>query len=281
MRNSGLAKIHISVFFFGFAGLFAKFISLPSTVIVLGRVFFAMLFLMILLAFRKQSLKLKKRRDFITLTFQGVVLAIHWWAFFKSIQMSTVATGLLTFSTFPIFVTFLEPLLFNEKLQAKNIVVAMIAFLGIALVIPEFEMSNSTTRGVLWGVVSGLSFAVLSLLNRKYAKNYSSLVIAFYQNISATIILFPFLFVTKPDITLMDILFLALLGIVFTGIAHALFIKGLASVKTHKASIIANLEPVYGILAAILFFGEIPTSGLLIGGIIVMGTALSVTLRKT
>lgn len=74
---------------------------------------------------------------------------------------------------------------------------------------------------------------------------------------------------------------MALLGIVFTGVAHSLFIKGLATVKAQTASIIASLEPVYGILAAALFLGELPTARELYGGTIILGAAIYATARKT
>jgi drug/metabolite transporter (DMT)-like permease len=80
--------------------------------------------------------------------------------------------------------------------------------------------------------------------------------------------------------TLPDMLWLALLGIVFTGVAHSLFIRGLAHVKAQTASVIASLEPVYGILAAALLLAEMPTLRELAGGVVILGTALYATLRK-
>ena len=78
----------------------------------------------------------------------GVILAIHWTTFFKSIQVSTVAIGLLTFSTFPVFVTFLEPYFFKEKIKLSDVVIAIVTFLGVMLVIQKFELGNNLTQGV-------------------------------------------------------------------------------------------------------------------------------------
>lgn len=278
-RNKGLVEVHIAVLFFGLAGLFGKLISLPSTIIVLGRVFFAMIFLSLILAYRKQRIGLRQWRDYLALVMQGVILAAHWGAFFQAIQVSTVAIGLLTFSTFPVFVTFLEPCFSKERVSLSDVVVAVITFLGVALAVSKFEVGNNITRGALWGLASGLTFALLSILNRKYVQEYSSLIVAFYQNAVATVVLLPFLFLVKPVFQLADLLLLGLLGVVFTGIAHSLFIKGLASVKAQTASIIASLEPVYGILAAILLFGEMPTLRESLGGAIILGAAFYATTR--
>lgn len=277
----GLVKIHIAVLFFGLAGLFGKVVNQPPTTIVFGRVFFAMAFLLPALWYRKQGLKLVRSTDYLALLLQGLILAIHWSTFFKSIQVSTVAVGLITFSTFPIFVTFFEPVFLKEKFRFADVVLALVTFMGVLLVVPAFSLDNTTTQGALWGITSGLTFALLSILNRKYARAYSSLVVAFYQDAAAALVLVPFLFIPAPIITIQDILLMALLGIVFTGVAHSLFIKGLATVKAQTASIIASLEPVYGILAAALFLGELPTARELYGGTIILVAAIYATARKT
>ncbi len=276
----GLLEIHIAVLFFGLAGLFGKLVNQPPTVIVFGRVLFAMAFLLPAMWYLKQSLRLNRTRDYFALLLQGFILAVHWGTFFQAIQVSTVAVGLITFSTFPIFVTFLEPVFFKEKLRPADVMLAMVTFTGVVIVVPAFNLDNATTQGALWGTTSGLTFALLSIMNRKYARAYPSLVVAFYQDAAAALFLLPFLFLPAPAMTLPDMLRLALLGIVFTGVAHSLFIRGLAHVKAHTASIIASLEPVYGILAAAILLAEMPTLRELSGGLVILGAALYATLRK-
>lgn len=277
VRRKGLLEIHIAVLFFGLAGLFGKLLLLPSTIIVLGRVFFATIFLSLVLLYLKQGIRLRQKQDYFFMALMGFILAVHWVTFFQAIQVSTVAIGLLTFSTFPVFVTFLEPVFFRERVELKDILVAFIAIVGVALVIPEFEIKNSMTRGALWGIASGFTFALLSIMNRKYVKEYSSIIVAFYQDSIATVVLLPFLFLAAPVFRLTDILLLSILGVIFTGVAHTLFIKGLASVRAQKASIIASLEPVYGIIAAILLLGAIPTLRVVFGGVIILSAALYAT----
>lgn len=272
-----LFEIHIAVFLFGMAGLFGKLLSFPATIIVLGRVFFASISLLLLLQYFKESLALKNKKDYLYLALLGVILAVHWIAFFQAIQVSTVAIGLLTFSTFPVFVTFLEPIFFKEKLKLRNILIAVVVFLGVILIIPTFDISNKATLGAIFGVISGFTFAILSILNRKYVKSYSSLVIAFYQDAIATLILLPFFFFTTVAFTIRDIFLLILLGIVFTGIAHSLFIKGMLHIRAQVASIIASLEPVYGIIFAIFIVGEIPSLRVIFGGIIILGATFYAT----
>jgi len=115
-RRRGLFEIHLAVLFFGLAGLFGKLVLLPSTIIVLGRVLFATIFLSLVLLYLKQGIRLRQKQDYFFMALMGVILAVHWVTFFQAIQVSTVAIGLLTFSTFPVFVTFLEPFFFQRKI---------------------------------------------------------------------------------------------------------------------------------------------------------------------
>ncbi|SFB12687.1 DMT family transporter [Clostridium frigidicarnis] len=281
-KNRSLMELHLAVLLFGLSGLFGKFISLPSMVIVWGRVLFSSIFLMCVLFYFKKDLKLKKRNDYIYLIIMGVILAIHWTTFFQAIQMSTVAIGLLTFSTFPVFTTFLEPYFFKEKINAKDIIIAIITFLGVIFVVPKFNLGDDLTKGAIWGIISGFTYAILSMLNRKYVEEYSSVVIAFYEQSIATLVLVPAIFLYRPNFTGKDIGLLILLGIVFTGIAHTLFINSLKNIKTQTAGIISSLEPVYGIILAVLLLGELPTIREVIGGVIILGTSFysTITVKK-
>jgi drug/metabolite transporter (DMT)-like permease len=273
-----LIQIHLAVLFFGVAGIFGKLIALPAALIVLGRVGFASLFLAAAIVYFGHSWLLKNRRDYLAMSGLGVLLALHWWTFFQAIQVSTVAIGLLTYATFPIFVTFLEPYFFSESLKRRDIVVALITFAGVAMVIPEFEIANRVTQGVCWGMLSGLTFALLSILNRRYVQRYSSLTIAFYQDFSAMLLLLPTLKLLQFGMQLRDLALLALLGIVFTGIAHTCFIEGLQRVKARTASIIAALEPVYGVILAALILGEVPSLRVCLGGSVILASTIYVSM---
>ncbi|MSC83872.1 EamA family transporter [Eubacterium sp. am_0171] len=270
-RRNGLASIHIAVLLFGLAGLFAKWVDLPAVIIVLGRVIFSSLFLWFLLKIKKERLRLLSGRDYLLMITAGIVLAVHWTTFMQSIQTSTVAIGTLTFSTFPLFVTFLEPVLFREKIRLSSVVSAVIMLCGVLFIVPEFQLGNTMTQGVVWGMTGSLSYAVLSLMNRKFMEKYTSSLTAFYEQATAGIVLLPSVFLLKPEVNGKDILVLLLLGVVFTAVAHTMYIDGLGTVKVQTAGIISGLESVYGILAAFLFLGEKPGIKELAGGVIILG----------
>lgn len=279
-KRSSLIQLHIAVFLFGVSGLFGKFLIQPSIIIVLGRVFFSSIFLCIGLTLTKENLKLKSRKDMFIIAFMGVILAIHWCTFFQGIKLSTVAIGLLTFSTFPIIVTFMEPFFFGEKLKKEDIILAFITFAGVMFVIPDFHMENEMTIGTIYGTLSSLSYAVLSLLNRKYVKEYKGVVIAFYEQLVSLIVLLPFFFIMEPVFTRKDIFLLLLLGTVFTGITHTLFINSLKDIKIQTAGIISSLEPLYGIILSIFLLNEMLSVKEIIGGFLILGGVFYSTIKN-
>lgn len=270
-QKKSLISIHIAVLLFGLAGLFAKWVLLPAVIIVLGRVIFSSLSLFFLLKVKKARVRLDKGRDYILMITAGIVLAVHWTTFMQSIQTSTVAVGTLTFSTFPLFVTFLEPVLFHERLKSSSVVSAVVMLAGVLLIVPEFHLGNTMTQGVIWGMAGSLSYAVLSLMNRMFMEKYTSSLTAFYEQATAAVVLLPSLFLLKPVVSGKDILVLVLLGVVFTAFAHTMYIEGLKHVKVQTAGIISGLESVYGIIAAFLFLGEKPGIKELAGGVIILG----------
>jgi drug/metabolite transporter (DMT)-like permease len=274
-----LMELHLAVFLFGFAGLFGKIINLPAMAIVFWRVLFASLLLFMIILIKGEGFKVRgKARFFIPIL--GVLLAIHWSTFFYSIQISTVAIGLITYSTFPIFTALLEPLFLRERFEKVNILLSLLVFLGIVLIVPSFDISNNITQGVIWGTLSGFTFSLLTIINRRYVKEYSSLTLAFYQDGFATLSLFPLVLFTNFLPYGMDLGYVVLLGVVFTGVAHTLFIGSLRRVKANYASIIAALEPLYGIVFAFLLLGEVPALRTVIGGAIIISVCFYVTLKS-
>src|SRR5512135_3359198 len=136
-RTRALLEIHLAVFLFGFPGLFGKWLSLSPFLIVLGRVAFAALALALLLAVRRQSFRIIPGRDMALLVLCGLILAVHWTLFFRSIPVSTA---------------FLEPLADRERWDPWSAAFALVALGGVFLIVPGFEAANAVFRGVLWGL---------------------------------------------------------------------------------------------------------------------------------
>jgi drug/metabolite transporter (DMT)-like permease len=280
-RSRNLLRIHTAVLLFGFAGLFGheKVLNLPSVVIVFGRVIFASVTLLLTALVKRDIARPASWRNLRAFAVLGVLLAIHWTTFFESVKASGVPLALVTFSTFPVFVAFLEPLFFREKLHAVDVVRAALALVGVAILMPGIELNDRATQGVLWGIASGLTFALLSLLNRRFVRRNSSLTIALYQDLFAAVALLPFALAEWQPITIRDVLLLIVLGVLCTAVAHSLFIAGMHGVSARTASTIACLEPVYGTLLALLLLGDIPSLRTVFGGTLILSVAFHATLK--
>ena len=272
----GLVTANVAVLLFGLAGVLGKLSLLPAPIIVFGRSFFAGLVLLAVCWFRHVSLRPKQSRDGYLLIGQGVLLALHWTAFFQAINVSNVAIGLLSFSSFPLFTAMLEPLLLHQRPSRIQIVAALLILPGIYLLVPSFTLQNQTTLGVMWGVLSGASFALLSVTNRWLGQTYSSLMISLYQDGIAAIVLLPIFFFTSTGSlwTPHALLILFVLGVVCTALAHTLFIASMRDITAQTASLLASLEPVWGIIFGILLLGTIPTARTLLGGAIIIFATL-------
>jgi drug/metabolite transporter (DMT)-like permease len=280
-RHIGLLAIHSAVLLFGLAGLFGKLVEAPAAVIVLGRTVFAALSLGLILSLQGRVPLPKRLKEWCVFVLLGALLAAHWTAFFHSIQVSTVAVALVTFSSFPLFVTLLEPYFFKETLRVFDLFTAILIVIGLILVVPAFSLDHHITQGAIWGLFAGFSFAVLSLLNRTLAQDYPPIVVAWYQNLFAALFLLPLAAGRTVALTATDVALLIALGVFCTALAHALFIAGLKSIKAQLASIITALEAVYGVVFALLLLGEVPqTRTLLGGGVILVTTVLATAYRK-
>lgn len=272
-----LAGIHVAVFLFGFAGLFPRWIALPSVAIVFGRTFFAAIVLGIWARPFSRKISLLGRTDLLLLAASGVILAFHWVAFFESVRVSTVAIALLSYSCFPVFLVLIEPLLFRERFHGRNLVFALIALSGVFLIVPGSGGSDTGFHGICWGLVSGMTFAVLMLINRGLAVRLPAGNIAFFQDLAAAVALAPFLVAGSVRFTLVYVGLLLILGVICTAVAHTLFIRGMKRVRAQTAGILALAEAPYGIVLAYMLLGEIPGMRTILGGAIILAMAAAVT----
>lgn len=281
ITNKSYLEVHIAVLLFGMTSLFGKFIELSPFIIVFGRVFVASIFILIWLTLSKETIKLDNRSDYKKLVIMGGILAIHWTTFFAAIQLSNVAIGMLTFSTFPVFVSFFRPLINNEKISKKEVVFGFITIVGILFIVPLKDVFSDTTIGSIIGVFSGAVYAIFTIFNEKLVRIYSGKKVAFYEQVAATIFLLPSIFIIQPIVATKDIVLIILLGTIFTGVAHTMFINGLKQVSAYIASIITMMEPLYSIVLAYFILGEKLNVGTVIGGSIILATVVLISINNS
>lgn len=280
MNRTSLVQIHIAVLLASGAGLFAKLVPVSPMVLTAGRTAFGSLALLLFALATRAALRLHSARDLFAILSSGLVLAIHWFTFFLSIQQSSVAIALLAFATFPLFTTFLEPMVERASVRREDVLTALIVSAGLVLVTPSFDLGNRMTQGLLWGIVSALAFAVLSLMSRTYAGRYPAPSIAFYQQGFAALCTLPFALQWQGTLGAGDVLDLAILGVVFTALVQGLVVASLRHLRAQAASVVFGLEPVYGIGLAWLVIGEAPGARTIVGGLLICGAVLWASAAK-
>jgi drug/metabolite transporter (DMT)-like permease len=274
--------VHGAVLLFGLAGVFGKLIDQSAALIVLGRVAFAVPVLALAAVLSRLSLRPRSPRDALGLAAPGILLALHWTTFFQAVRVSTVAVALVSYATFPVFVVFLEAALRARRIRAWSLAAAAAVLVGAWLVVPEIDLANASARGALWGLASAASFALLTVINERSAASRPGIVVAFWQDAAAGAVLAalaPLLASGAPPITLRELGLLAALGIPCTALAHTIYIGGLRAVSSRTAALIASLEPVYGILFALVLLGEAPSARTVAGGAIILAAAAYASLR--
>lgn len=269
--RTALGALHIGALMFGLTGVFGKLAAASPAVIVFGRAAFAVLalgfFARLASATPWQQLA---AGDWRRLLLSGLLLAGHWVSFFIAVKVAGVAIATLGFASFPAFTVILEGLIFRERIRLNEIVLVALVSVGLVLVTPDFDLASQATTGLLWAVGSGLLFALLSLNNRASSGRVPAVQAALCQNVVVALCLLPVAAPQLGQVQAMDWLWISLLGIFCTGLAHSLFVASLAVIKARTAAVVFALEPVYGITVAWLLFGENPTLRMLLGGALII-----------
>ncbi|WP_434518673.1 DMT family transporter [Pseudomonas sp. NFX1] len=270
-HRTALGALHIGALFFGLTGVFGKLAASASpAIIVFGRAAFAVIALALFAQFASKGWHRLTGPDVRRLLLGGVLLAGHWVSFFIAVKVGGVAIATLGFASFPAFTVILEGVLFRERIRRNEAVLVVLVCIGLVLVTPAFDLASQATGGLLWALLSGLLFSLLSLTNRAGSGRLPAVQAALWQNLVVSLCLLPFAASGLAAVTPMDWVWIALLGIFCTGVAHSLFVASLAVIKARTAAVVFGMEPVYGIAVAWAVFAETPTVRMLLGGALII-----------
>ena len=246
----------------------------PGAVICLRSVI-AFVLLSVVIKITRVSLAIDgPKQKYILLS--GVFLAFHWTAYFYALQLSSVALGMLSMFTYPVITVILEPLYIKTKFKPVHILLSIIAFAGIYMLLPGFEISNHETLGIIVGTGSAFLYAIRNLILRKHATSVNGLVVIHRQLAVVILVTIPFLFfssITMESVQTFSVPIL-LLGVFTTAMGHSFFVKSLQFFSASTVSILSNFTPVVGILLGIIFLNEHPTGNTLLGGLMIMLSAV-------
>ena len=183
---------HVAAVLFGMTGILGALIHFAPTTITAGRAGFAAVSLLVLaLLQRRPVVRALNVRHIRVLLASGIFLAVHWVTFFLAVKVGGVAVATLGFASFPAFIAQLDVLVFRERIGAGEGTLLTLVTLGLILVTPSFDFGNSGTIGLLWGLLSGLSFACLAVLNRRGSRGVDAIQVALWQNTIVFLLVLP------------------------------------------------------------------------------------------
>ncbi|GAA64277.1 permease [Pseudoalteromonas sp. BSi20311] len=272
-QQQSLIYLHIAVLLFGGTALFAKLIGLNALDITAYRAAIAGVAICVLLTLQKKPIKLHRAKDYVIAILLGIAVGIHWVTYFAGMQLAGITVGMLAFFTYPVITVFLEPLFNKSKPKTKDIISAVVVITGIYLLIPNVNLGDDITLGVVTGVVSALFFAIRNITHKRYFSEYGGPQTMFYQTLVASLMLCAFIEVPITQINDADLILLLIAGVVFTAMPHSLFAASLKHLSAATAGLISCLQPLYGTILAIIILHERPSVMTLIGGALIVSAA--------
>lgn len=276
--------LHIIVFIWGFTAILGHLITLEALPLVWYRILIAVVTLGLMFIFKKQTLK-ASRANIIQFFGAGLVIALHWLTFFWAIKVSNISVTLACLSTGAFFASILEPIFFKRRIIAYEVFFGFIVICALALI---FSVSGEYVVGIILGLSSACLSATFSIINSKLVKHTAAPIITFYEMLGGLVILSVFLLFTGGftieffTVSLEDWFWLFILGVFCTAFAFLGSVYIMKFLTPFTVMLTINLEPVYGIVLAVLLFkdSEKMNSEFYIGALLILSTVVLNALVK-
>jgi drug/metabolite transporter (DMT)-like permease len=281
-------KLHFIVFLWGFSGILGKLVSIPAYEMVLYRTLLSAVGIALVMLFIKERFQVTTRQ-FVTLIAIGFIVALHWLAFFQSGRISNVSVSLVGFATSSLWTALLEPLFNRAAIKKFELILGLVVIVGLYVI---FSFDFQYPLGLLIGVLAGFTSALFSIFNARMVRRVPAFTISFYEMMGAFIFLFLFLPVYKitwaDNETLhllpsaMDWMYMIVLSAACSVYAYSTAVELMKKVSVFLIQLTLNLEPVYGIVMAVIVFGDEETMGLnfYLGTLIVLSAVASYPILK-
>lgn len=275
--------LHFMVFLWGFTAVLGKLITIPAVEMVFYRTLIAAIGMAGLMLYRKDRFGISQG-DAIKLLATGIIVGIHWLTFFLAVKISNPSTALIGFATCSLWAALLEPIVKRQKIQVIEVLLGAVVVVGLYII---FSFDFKYPLGLFLGILSGVTVAIFGVINSLMVRRIPSTTITFYEMIGACVSLVVFMATMDGELQLspsaMDWLWISILALVCTVYAYAIAIELLKRLSVFIVQLSLNLEPVYGIILALLIFGESEVMGwsFYLGTFIILGAVLTYPILKS
>ncbi len=272
--NRNLLVLHITVVVWGFTGILGNLISLNAIDLVWYRVMIAAASLLVFFLATRRSMRVSGER-LVRFVFTGGLVGLHWILFFESIKVSTVSVALVCLSAVTLFTAMFEPIIYKRRISKMEIVTGLIVIIGIWMI---FKFESQYVMGIVFGLLAALTACFFAIINSKLVKKSEPSIISFYEMVGAFFWISLYLLVTggfgeMKRVSATDFAYLMLLGTVCTSGAYVAAVSVMKEISAFRVALASNLEPIYGVLLAFVFFGqaEVMSTGFYLGALLILG----------
>ena len=252
-------QLHIAVFLAGFTAVLGRLITLNEGLLVWYRLLITVLVLALTLYVKKEFKRIDAK-DIFRMAGVGGIIAFHWVTFYGSIKYGNISVALVCLSAAGFFSALIEPILFKKKIVIVEVLLGLLAIAGIYII---FDFHPKFKLGIAYGILAALGAAIFPMLNKQLIKEFSPRTLTFYELFGGFIILsllLPFYLKFTPSSyfipTVTDFVWLIILAVICTVLCFDLQLKALRKISAFTSNLMYNLEPLYGIILAFIFFGE-------------------------
>lgn len=281
MQNDNLKSylhLHLIVFIWGFTAILGALISLDALPLVWFRMLFAVIFIFGYIKFKKINLNISKK-DIVRFLIAGLVIALHWFTFFKAIKESNVSVTLACLSTGAFFASLIEPMFFGKKIVWYEVFFGLLVVVGLYII---FKVETNYYLGMSLALVSAFLSALFAVINSKFVQKNDPVIISFFELSGGTLFFSLLLAITSSfsldffTLSTSDFLYLLLLSSICTAYAFIVSTSVMKFLSPYTVMLTINLEPIYGIILAVLIFDkkEKMSTEFYIGALIILLTVL-------
>lgn len=270
----------------GSLGIFVRNIPISSLLLSFSRAVIALPILLVVVLRSGLTVKACLRKENTPLMISGAMIGLAWVLFFAGFRLTSIANVTFIYNMCPIYVLILSPIFLKEKISSVQIMAVLVAFVGFVLIIVQsVDFSDAATLGIAAATLSGLLYAMIVIINRKYATHLSGEAVAFIQMLFTWLALMPFVLGSDPmgqfaKMTPNAWILLLILGVFHTGFAYIGYFQ---SYKTCSASTVAQftyLDPAFALLFGYVLANEQLTLIQAMGGILILGSTFMTLLIR-
>ncbi len=250
--------LHLIVFIWGFTAILGGLISLDALPLVWYRMMIALLLIFLFLLVRKRPIG-ASGKILAGFLLGGLVIALHWLTFFMAIKVSNISVTLACLSTGAFFASFLEPIFYGRKMIWYEVLFGLIVIVGLGII---FNVEGDHVEGIILALTSAFLSALFSVINGKFAQKHEASVITFYELLGGVGFLTLYMLFSgyfTPSffsLSMSDCIWLLVLGSICTAYAFLASVKVMKYLSPYTVMLTINLEPIYGIILAVLVFRD-------------------------